>query len=95
MSFSNPTSQLIKLTLFVQRKPSLSRSEFERYWADEHPKALSAFNDQIGRPIVRYIQCHRNLASPSAGQERMKDVFGEENAFDEGYEAVVEVWFDR
>lgn len=88
-------SGLVKLTLFVHRKPSLSRDEFEHYWTHEHPKALSAFNERLGRPFRRYIQCHRNRPVASEGQEAMKGVFGAESALDDGYEAVVEVWFDR
>ena len=95
MSSSHPSSSLVKLTLFVHRKPSLSKDEFEDYWTNEHPKALSAFNDKIGRPIKRYIQCHRNKELAAKGQEEMAGIFGEGSGLDVGYEAVVEVWFDR
>ena len=95
MSPPEEISSLIKVTLFVHRKLSLSKDEFENYWTNEHPKALSAFNDKLGRPIRRYIQCHRNPTIPFRGQKQMERVFGRENVLDEGYEAVVEVWFDR
>lgn len=94
MTIINKTSTLVKLTLFVHRKPSLSVQESEHYWQNEHPKALAAYNDKIGRPIVRYIQCHRNDRDVKQGQGEMRDVFGESH-LDEGYEAVVEVWFNR
>ena len=88
-------SKLIKLTLFVHRKPSLSVQQFEHYWTHEHPKALSVFNDRLGQPIRRYIQCHRNPANSVNGREKMGSIFGKDSELDKGYEAVVEVWFDR
>jgi len=88
-------SKLVKLTLFVHRKPYLSVKDFENYWTHKHPKALSAFNDKLDRPIRRYIQCRRNPASPSDGAGEMEKVFGKDTELNQGYEAVVEVWFDR
>lgn len=94
MTIINRQSELVKLTLFVHRKPDLTADEFEHYWQHEHPKALAAYNDRIGRPIVRYIQCHRNPPDAKRAQREMSDVFGKTH-LDDGYEAVVEVWFTR
>jgi hypothetical protein len=99
MASSQPNpkhSELIKLTLFVHRKPSLSIEEFEQYWTYEHPKALASFNEKIGCPIRKYVQCHRNPDKIAQGNKVMGDaVFGGSNEFDQSYEAIVEVWFDR
>jgi hypothetical protein len=94
MSILNKASSLVKLTMFVHRKPTMSIPKFEHYWQHEHPKALAAYNDMIGRPIVRYVQCHRNSPAARHGQEAMHEVFGETH-LDDGYEAVVELWFTR
>ena len=94
MTFQAKESSLVKLTMFVHRKPSLSVDEFEHYWQYEHPKALAAYNDKLGRPMVKYVQCHRNPPDAKRAQAEMSDVFGKTH-LDDGYEAVVEVWFKR
>ena len=88
-------SKIVKLTLFVHRKPDMSVEDFEQYWTHTHPKALARFNEKVGRPIVKYVQCHRNPSIPSQGNSTMADIFASENELERGYEAVVEVWFER
>lgn len=88
-------SKIVKLTLFVHRKPDMSVQDFEHYWTHTHPKALARFNEKVGQPIVKYVQCHRDPSTPSQGNSTMADIFGSENQLDQGYEAIVEVWFER
>jgi len=71
---------MLKLTIFVVRKPGLSFDEFDTYWKTKH-KAVIEQTHEFNRHIRRYTQCHA---------VRSDAIFGEKSKYD----GIAELWFD-
>ncbi|KAL6901292.1 hypothetical protein GGI43DRAFT_383622 [Trichoderma evansii] len=59
---------LFKLTMFLKRKPGLSKEEFHSFWTEKHPAVASEWLAKHG--VVSYVQYH----TPSGICEQCKDV---------------------
>lgn len=70
---------MIKLTIFVARKPTLSFEEFDSYWRTKHRKVIEDTHT-FNRHVKKYVQCH---AVPS------DTIFGSDSKFD----GIAELWF--
>jgi uncharacterized protein (TIGR02118 family) len=71
---------MIKVTMFLKRKPSLSRNQFVRHHIEEHGPLFSAIPEAADH-VLRYIQTHP-IAAPTAAV----------NVDD--YDGTAEIWFD-
>lgn len=49
---------MIKLIVFVVRKPGLSFAEFDTYWRETHGPLVKA-TTEFSRHIRKYVQAHR------------------------------------
>lgn len=77
---------MVKLMFCMRRLPHLTRTEFQRYWREEHPKvappnALSVLG------ICRYTQV---FVLPEEVNAQLRDVRGGEEEFD----GVAEIWIE-
>ena len=80
---------MLKLTYCLMRKPGLSRTEFQRYWREQHAPLVAAAAAALG--IRRYVQCHTidSPIVPATAQGR-----GMVHAAETDFDGVAELWFD-
>lgn len=74
---------MIKLLVFLKRKPGMSPEEFHEYWSGTHARIVMGVPEFM-RYVRRYVQSHTI-------EELSLDFPGGGNA---GYDGMVEIWFD-
>lgn len=47
----------LKLTMMIKRKPEISEEEFHRYWTEKHPAIVNEWLAKHG--VVQYVQVGR------------------------------------
>lgn len=55
---------LLKLTMFIKRKPGLSEEEFHSYWTEKHPAVVNEWLAKHG--VVSYVQVRNATARARA-----------------------------
>src|SRR5512140_2989621 len=76
---------MIHLVFCLRRSPHLSRTEFQRYWREQHAVLVRAQAPALG--IRRYVQAH-TVEHPIA------EAAGALRGAPEPYDGVAELWFD-
>ena len=71
---------MIKFTILLRRKPSLTREAFVAYHRERHAALFSAL-PEVKRHVRRYVQCH-TLPASLAGLPPIT------------FDGVTELWFD-
>ena len=71
---------MIKFTIIMRRKPSLSHEEFVAYHRDEHAPLFCALAE-VKKHVRRYVQCHA-VAVPLPGMPPVN------------IDGITELWFD-
>ncbi|MFT4561873.1 MAG: hypothetical protein ACI9BW_001615 [Gammaproteobacteria bacterium] len=71
---------MIKITIFVARKASLTFEEFDTYWREKHAPLIKSVTD-FSRHVRKYVQSHRTSSGVPLAQEA-------------DYDGVAELWFD-
>lgn len=69
---------MVKLVIFLKRKPGLSVAEFRDYYESHHRKLGESHVPGAARYVRRYIE----------------PVPGEQDAPDLGFDVITELWFD-
>ncbi|KAI1211365.1 EthD domain-containing protein [Annulohypoxylon truncatum] len=85
MASATPTSnnnRLVKITLFIKKKDSISHEEFHRYWSEEHSKIFLSLPISR-RNLVKYSQYHSDTSIDLTR-------FGFNNML--GYDGVASLW---
>ena len=72
---------MIKLSVFLTRRPDLTREQFSRYWKDKHASLVMSL-DSFTSSVRRYTQQHALNDVPD-GIPSLP------------YDGVAEVWFDN
>ena len=70
---------MIKLTILVARKPTLTFAEFDEYWRTKHRKVIEDTRE-FNRHVKKYVQCHA-ISSDT--------IFGSDSTYD----GIAELWF--
>ncbi|MDA0822012.1 MAG: EthD domain-containing protein [Proteobacteria bacterium] len=71
---------MIKITIFVVRKASLTFEEFDTYWREKHAPLIKSVKD-FSRHVRKYVQSHRASSDVPFAQQG-------------DYDGVAELWFD-
>jgi uncharacterized protein (TIGR02118 family) len=77
--------KVIKLTFALRRLPHLSRSEFQRYWREEHAPLVKKNAEALR--IRRYVQLHA-LDHPA------NEALRASRQAPEPYDGVAELWWE-
>jgi len=80
----------LKLTFCLVRHPDLTRTEFQRYWREEHAPKVNAARKALG--IVRYVQCHTVLSSSSEPLGNARGMHTHSGAHE--YDGVAELYWE-
>jgi len=76
---------MIKLVFVLRRLPHLSRSDFQRYWREEHAPLVAGFQEALR--IRRYVQLH-TIETP------LNEVLQSSRDAPEAFDGVAEIWWD-
>lgn len=76
---------MIRLTFVLRRNPSLSRTDFQRYWREVHGPLVAKHSTSLN--ILRYVQVH-TLEDPVNDQ-----LAGARGAMEPPYDGVAELWW--
>jgi uncharacterized protein (TIGR02118 family) len=77
---------MIKVVFSLQRRPDLTREEFQAYWRDQHAPLVSRHADVLR--IRRYVQTHAQASEVAAAQSAAR---GSEP---DVYDGQAELWWD-
>jgi uncharacterized protein (TIGR02118 family) len=77
---------MIKLVFSLQRRPDLTREEFQAYWRDQHAPLVSRHAAALR--IRRYVQTHAQASEVASAQSAARG--SESDAFD----GQAELWWD-
>ena len=72
---------MIKVSIFLTRRPDLTHEQFSQYWKDKHASLLMSL-DSFASSVLRYTQQH-SLNDAPGGLPILPDY------------GVAEVWFDN
>lgn len=78
---------MIKLVYCIHRHPGLTRSEFSRYWLNEHAALVERFATVLG--AKKYVQSHTFDSDISKSHNAVRG-----SEFDE-YDGVTEIWWEN
>ncbi len=76
---------MIKLSIGLKRRPSLSREQFLAYWTQQHAALVKQHAVQLG--IIRYAQVHGLVESELRAA-------GVPDSVSSAFDGVAEVWFN-
>ena len=76
---------MVKLVFALRRRPEMSRSEFQRYWREQHAPLVRSHTEALA--IRRYVQVH-TLPEETQAMLRASREAPEE------YDGVAELWYD-
>ncbi len=76
---------MVKLVFVLRRLPHLSRSEFQRYWREEHAPLVAGFQQALR--IRRYVQLHTLETS-------LNEVLRSSREAPEAFDGVAEIWWN-
>ena len=77
---------MIKMIFCLKRLPQLSRSEFQRYWREQHSPLVKRHAAALS--VRRYVQSH-TISDP-----RLEMVSGARGSAGLDFDGVAELWWD-
>jgi uncharacterized protein (TIGR02118 family) len=77
---------MIRLVFLLRRKPGTSRTEFQRYWREEHGPLVASVQMKIG--ALRYVQGHTLDDPMNAGAAEAR------GGMEPIYDGVAELWWE-
>jgi len=78
---------MIRLTFLLRRKPELSRTEFQKYWRENHGPLVASHATTLN--ILRYVQVH------SLEEDQGEQLPGARGVMEKAYDGVAELWWDK